>query len=158
MLRPIGMTLEFTEIEPSATRIFSRVCAEPICGRNKTIITSKNLKRITPSSFLLLLSPMACRLLNWLLSASRLSPHAKSLFFVLFFELRHHRRIRERRRVAQRAAVSDVSQQAAHDFATARLRHSAAKRISSGRAIEPIFSPREPSAHQSRRRCRRSPD
>ncbi len=41
--------------------------------------------------------------------------------FVLLLQFRHHRRIRQRRGVPQRATVGDIAQQPAHDLTAARL-------------------------------------
>jgi hypothetical protein len=43
------------------------------------------------------------------------------LFFVLFLQLCHDRRISQSRRIAERVTVRDVAQTTAHDLATARL-------------------------------------
>ena len=45
-----------------------------------------------------------------------------SFFLILFFQFRHHRRIGQCRRVAQRPAIGDIAQQPAHDFAAAGFR------------------------------------
>src|SRR5450830_1844066 len=52
-------------------------------------------------------------------SACRPSPF---FILVLDLQLRDDRRIRERRRVAERLAFGDVAEEAAHDLAGARLR------------------------------------
>jgi hypothetical protein len=39
----MGMTLVLTEIDPNATRTFSRACGETICGRSKNTISDKSL-------------------------------------------------------------------------------------------------------------------
>jgi len=62
------------------------------------------------------------------------------LLFVLLLQLCHDCRISKSRRIAQRAPVSDVTQEPARIILPLRvLGSSAAKRISSGRAIDPIF-------------------
>src|SRR4051794_20555508 len=53
-------------------------------------------------------------------SASRLAPSAV-LFLVVRLQLSDHRRIGQRRRIAERLALGDVAEQAAHDLAGAGL-------------------------------------
>ena len=86
------------------------VCAEPSAGKTTTNV--KMRKIFKPPT-------IALSVINYCLLPS---VYCLSLLSILFFQFRHHRRIGQRRRVAQRPAVGDIAQQAAHDLAAAGFR------------------------------------
>src|SRR5436190_23726654 len=80
-------------------------------GRDETVSCGSTTNLLSSASSAVAFTP----------ARTRGSP-SPILFLVVRFQLRHHRRVGKRRRIAQRLAYGDVPQQPAHDLARSDLR------------------------------------